>query len=221
MPTGLFLNDQNWIYEAGASPAIASGEVLFHNRAELAAILDAHPGSRAVAIWNNLPGVQKIEASPKEIARGRAPKFRNRETAVSRIWGKLSELYPDAILAENMPKTKGKREKTKAEVSESTPGSNYKRTRHGSRPRNAIKRENAGSRKSGWAEELAAKLTEDYRAGQSFSVEDVYGMESHFKRLHKENKAIRPKLRQTLAVLRGRGFLKQTGRGTYQRVAQK
>jgi hypothetical protein len=69
------------------------GQETFHDQNGLACLVRDHPGAWAVKLWNQLPGVTPINT----------PKFRNRQTAVERIWNKLAELYPDAILPEDMP----------------------------------------------------------------------------------------------------------------------
>jgi type II restriction enzyme len=48
-----------------------------------------------------------------------------------------------------------------------------------------------------------------------FTLEDVYGFETELKRKHPENNNVRPKIRQQLQVLRDRGIVLFTGRGTY------
>jgi hypothetical protein len=54
----------------------------FTNEKQLAALAVRWPGSRLVAIWNNLPGVRKIA------------KFTDRQTGVGRIWRAVEGLAP-------------------------------------------------------------------------------------------------------------------------------
>jgi Dam-replacing HTH domain len=167
-----------------------------HSQTELAAFLNSKSGEWSVALWNQLPGVTLIYPPPGEPS----AKFRNKQTAVERIWRKLCELYPAAVLhpaiTEDVPKAKTT-----------------------SRPRAAKQATNGTGRKSAWAEELQQKLTEEFRAGQEFNISQVYEFVPYFKKLHRDNGAIEAKLRQTLSVLRGQGVLKQTGRGKYERKA--
>lgn len=49
----------------------------------------------------------------------------------------------------------------------------------------------------------------------TFTLADVYGFEAELRRSYPGNKHIRDKLRQQLQVLRDKGYLEFTGRGTY------
>lgn len=168
-------------------------------RKDLKALIEEAPGSFAVKLWNQLPGVTPILT----------PKFRNRATAVERIWNKLAELYPDAILPEDMPKKKqrgGYARKRTAARADKRPGKVAKN------PRKALAKAsrvlpNGG--KSAWAQELTEALRKRFNPGQEFSLEDVYKLIPAFQRRHKENHHIAARLRTTLAQdLRGQGIVK-------------
>ncbi len=49
----------------------------------------------------------------------------------------------------------------------------------------------------------------------TFSLDDVYGYETHLRGLYPDNQNVRPKIRQQLQVLRDRGLLEFVGRGHY------
>lgn len=49
-----------------------------------------------------------------------------------------------------------------------------------------------------------------------FTNADIYAYESHFQRLHPNNRHIRDKIRQQLQVLRDGGFLRQISRGVWE-----
>ena len=54
--------------------------------------------------------------------------------------------------------------------------------------------------------------------GEVFSPADMYAFEAELSRRHPHNSHVRPKIRQMLQVLRDRGFLTFTGRGTYRKT---
>lgn len=81
------------IYPRGQSADPDDSGTHVANREDLATLIQAKPGEWSVTLWNHLPGVTPINT----------PKFRNRSTAIDRIWGKLCELYPDAVPSEEMP----------------------------------------------------------------------------------------------------------------------
>lgn len=54
--------------------------------------------------------------------------------------------------------------------------------------------------------------------GNVFSLADMYAFEAELARKHPNNRNVRPKIRQMLQVLRDRGFLTFTGRGTYRKT---
>lgn len=53
-----------------------------------------------------------------------------------------------------------------------------------------------------------------------FSLEEVYGFESQLKEKHPQNENIRAKIRQQLQLLRDKGVIVFTGRGTYRIKSQ-
>ena len=69
-----FVVDSNNTIRAHASEDFSKRESYFAEEPELAALAEAWSGSRLVEIWNKLPGVKPVS------------KFRDRKTAVRRIW---------------------------------------------------------------------------------------------------------------------------------------
>jgi len=62
-------------------------------------------------------------------------------------------------------------------------------------------------------------VTETWKAGQTFTVADVYGFEPHFRRIYPTNSFVQDKLRQTLQHLRDQGILEFVDdAGTYRRI---
>jgi type II restriction enzyme len=54
------------------------------------------------------------------------------------------------------------------------------------------------------------------RVGQpTFTLNDLYQLESDVRSTYPENRHVRAKIRQQLQVLRDKGYLEFTGRGTY------
>lgn len=162
----------------------------FNTWNDLDTIIHDAPGERAVAIWNNLPGVTPITTK----------KFRNRSTAVERIWNKLAELFPGelpVIVPDDppMPQTKAKTQtKSKAVAPKAVKG--------------------------GWAADLAFELRKRFQPGDAFTLEDVYKLIPAFQRRHKDNHHVAARLRTTLArELRGKGIVKAISRGKYKMVA--
>lgn len=51
-----------------------------------------------------------------------------------------------------------------------------------------------------------------------FELGEIYGFESWLSQKHPQNHNVRPKIRQQLQVLRDRGFIEFTGRGTYRKI---
>jgi len=187
-----------------------------HTRTELAALISAKPGEWSVQLWNHLPGVTPILT----------PKFRNKQTAVERIWAKLAELYPDAILESDMPKKRGHAVPTQRPAERvrrvgadvrgrgqaTTSGRNSGSGEH-TNGKNGGKN---GTRKSAWAEELTEALRKRFRPGDSFELQDVYKWIPQFQRRHQENHHIAARLRTTLAQdLRGTGIVKSVSKGKY------
>ena len=184
------------------------GKRPFWTASMLSDIIHEKPGEFAVSLWNQLPGVVPITT----------PKFRNKSTAVERIWKKLAELYPDAIVAEEMPKAKesnGSRE-TRPKHNRTTEASKGLRTTSKATPNDSPKKRGS---KSSWAEELTGELRKRYKPGQDFTLPDVYKLIPAFERRHKENQHIAARLRTTLAQdLRGNGIVKTLGKGKYRLV---
>jgi len=78
------VDSQNTIH-ISPSPKAAGrqvGAIHFESEAALAAVAQDWSASRLVAVWNKLPGVKSVR------------KFRNRQTAVRRIWAQLQALPP-------------------------------------------------------------------------------------------------------------------------------
>ena len=167
----------------------------FSTSRQLSDLIMAHPGEFAVQLWNHLPGVTPINT----------PKFRNRSTAIERIWGKLCELYPDAVPSEEMPKAKVKRNPTSA------------RERLRKSAKAHIKAAQAKDRHaSAWATELTEALRKLFNPGEEFALKDIYRLIPAFKRRHPENKHVAARLRATVAQdLRGKGIVKSLKRGKY------
>jgi len=191
-------------------------------KAALEVLIDSKPGEWAVRFWNSLPGVVPIQASAHEQSRGRLPKFRNRETAVNRIWGKLCKLFPDAILESDKVMAKQHEIKHQKKASSAdqriAPSRSQTSKRKPSHARRATTSDgnNKPRRASSWASELETELRERFKPGEDFTLEDVYKLVPAFQRRHKENHHIAARLRTTLAQdLRGNGIVKSTGRGKY------
>jgi hypothetical protein len=78
-----FTIDSKNIITVHASDVWASeGAVKFQLEQELTALATAWPGNRLVEIWNNLKGVAPVS------------KFKDRKTAVSRIWNAIQQIEP-------------------------------------------------------------------------------------------------------------------------------
>ena len=183
-----------------------------HSRSELAALLSAKPGAFAVQLWNQLPGVTPIHTPPGEPS----PKFRNKATAVERIWSKLCELYPDAVSSEDMPKKKPRYVVGRKMQELNAKARKVPVFRMAAPAKAKTARNTNGSRKSAWAEELTTELRKRFNPGQDFSLEDVYKLIPAFQRRHKENHHVAARLRTTLAQdLRGAGVVKALKRGRY------
>jgi hypothetical protein len=68
--------------EPDAQRATAAGDLLFGSATELMRLTSDFPGARLVAVWNNIPGVSPIR------------KFKDRPTALRRIWQAIQMLEP-------------------------------------------------------------------------------------------------------------------------------
>jgi type II restriction enzyme len=65
----------------------------------------------------------------------------------------------------------------------------------------------------GWMADVLACVREIRKP--EFTLNDVYAFERRLGNLHKDNRNVRPKIRQQLQVLRDRGVLEFLGRGRY------
>lgn len=160
---------------------------LCYSRADLEGVIERHPGEFAVSLWNKLPGVTPITTK----------KFRNRATAVERIWRKLCELYPDAILPEDMVKRNVQRnvpDKT-ARVSTVAPAKTHKSAKRSTAPPSS---DQAKRGKLSWATQLTEELRKRFQPDQEFSIQDVYKLVPAFQRKHRENHHVAARLRTTL-----------------------
>lgn len=193
----------------------SQGKEPFFDASMLSDILYRHPGEWAVKLWNQLPGVTPIHTPPGEPT----AKFRNKQTAIDRIWAKLCELYPDAVNSEDMPKkrnpnAKAAKASTNPRILPKGPSASHSRRNQGTATRNG------NGRKSRWAEELTEALRKQFNPGDSFELQDVYKMIPQFQRRHPENKHIAARLRATLAQdLRGSGIVKSSAKGKYKLAA--
>ena len=79
--------DQNITAHASAEQAAAVGGDRFKTTAELAKLASSWPADRLVGIWNSLPGVIPVK------------KFKDRNTAVTRIWKAIQGLAEAALTA--------------------------------------------------------------------------------------------------------------------------
>ena len=71
-----------------------------------------------------------------------------------------------------------------------------------------------------WKSELAELIRARWRAGQSFTLVQVYEFEPNLLKGHPENNHARAKIRQTLQYLRDDGVLSFVdGSGTYLRLS--
>lgn len=72
----------------------------------------------------------------------------------------------------------------------------------------------ASWRNRGWTADVLRCIREIGKT--QFTLQDVYAYESMLQGLHRENRFVRPKIRQQLQVLRDRGFLTFTRPGCYE-----
>lgn len=69
----------------------------------------------------------------------------------------------------------------------------------------------------GWLSDVLACVEAlDVAAGETFTLEEMYGFEEELSRRWPENRHIRAKIRQQLQVLRDEGVLEFVGGGEYQ-----
>ncbi len=65
----------------------------------------------------------------------------------------------------------------------------------------------------GWTADVLACVRDVH--GSEFTLQDLYAFEDRLGRMHKDNRNVRPKIRQQLQVLRDHGVLEFLGRGRY------
>jgi type II restriction enzyme len=58
-----------------------------------------------------------------------------------------------------------------------------------------------------WNSELKKLVRQNWKAGQTFTLAEVYRFETHFRRLYPSNLHIPDKLRQTMQNLRDEGLV--------------
>ncbi len=72
---------------------------------------------------------------------------------------------------------------------------------------------NATAESRGWTVDVLACVREVRKS--EFTLQDVYAFEDRLRRMHMDNRNVRPKVRQQLQVLRDHGVLEFLGRGKY------
>ncbi len=72
---------------------------------------------------------------------------------------------------------------------------------------------NATPESRGWTADVLACIREVRRS--EFTLQDIYVFQDRLGRMHKDNRNVRPKIRQQLQVLRDHGVLEFLGRGRY------
>lgn len=78
------INDENEIQALHAESALPAGSTEFHSEKELAKVASDWPAARLVEIWNGLTGVTAVR------------KFKDRATAVNRVWKQIQALEAPA-----------------------------------------------------------------------------------------------------------------------------
>ncbi len=78
------ITPENRIVTVSPEATVPEGSTAFHSEKELLKATGDWPASRLVTIWNRLPGVTAVR------------KFKDRATAVSRIWKEAQKLPPVA-----------------------------------------------------------------------------------------------------------------------------
>jgi type II restriction enzyme len=58
-----------------------------------------------------------------------------------------------------------------------------------------------------WRSELRKLVEQNWKVGQTFSLDEVYSLAAHFRRLYPSNKHVREKLRQIMQQLRDEGLV--------------
>jgi len=71
---------------------------------------------------------------------------------------------------------------------------------------------------SGWAGDVLDCVVSCCRslASRTFNLDNIYGCVPALKKAHPENSNIEAKIRQSLQVLRDKGYIKFLGRGEYE-----
>jgi len=108
----IFTIDNENNVTAFASPAEAASATTtpFASEQELAELARAWPTDRLVAIWNSLPGVTPVK------------RFKNRQTAIGRIWKRIQGLGESATPEATPAPTKPRVARTKARVTKKASG---------------------------------------------------------------------------------------------------
>jgi len=65
----------------------------------------------------------------------------------------------------------------------------------------------------GWTTDVLSCVREIQKP--VFSLDELYSFEKRLGKMHRENRNVRPKIRQQLQILRGRGVIEFLGRGEY------
>lgn len=72
-----------------------------------------------------------------------------------------------------------------------------------------------------WRSELTRLVQQNWKAGQTFTLANIYPFETHFQRLYPSNAHIPDKLRQTMQKLRDEGLVEFVDdMGTYRRTSK-
>ena len=79
------------VFSSAEEAGQTAGVELFHSLDELMPLAERWPAIRLVEIWNSLPGVKPVK------------KFKDRKTAVARIWMAIQRLQPGGAPAKPKP----------------------------------------------------------------------------------------------------------------------
>jgi hypothetical protein len=77
------------LHPSAAEAETVAGAERFNSSQELAELAATWPTARLIDIWNSLPGVTPVT------------KFKDRKTAVTRIWNAIRILSPDIVIEDN------------------------------------------------------------------------------------------------------------------------
>jgi hypothetical protein len=140
----------------------------FASEPELAELAKAWPAERLVAIWNSLPGVTPVK------------RFKDRKTAVGRIWARIQSLGEPAAEAEAQP------EATPAPTKARVPRTKAKATKKASRVNGAPKakraaktRENGAAPRDGSKTATVVALLERAKGATLAEIMDKMGWQAH------------------------------------------